>query len=331
MKLSIVIPAFNPPEIFFKNIKIILNQKLKNIDFEIIVIDDCSKKKLYRYLPLKNKKIIYHRNKKNIGPGLARNIGITKSSGTHIMFLDSDDFVHKDLIKIIKLSINKNNSEVLFFNHTLIKNDKIINKSHKNKYFFSNYKVLCYLLSASIDPSAIFSVFKKNFLLKYKIFFKSGFHEDIYFMFKIFFYLKRKSYINKYLYIKINNKNSIINNINQKRIIDYFKALNSIYNFYLRNKKMKEKKRIKKFYLKGQAGYIHDLIIFIIKNEMNLNKSLNLMLYVYNTSKKCFQINLLPKMTKKEQVTNFFITNINNIKTKKDYVFFLKKIKKIIK
>ena len=39
--------------------------------------------------------MVYLKNNKNLGPGISRNIGIKKSKGKYLFFLDSDDFLKK--------------------------------------------------------------------------------------------------------------------------------------------------------------------------------------------------------------------------------------------
>ena len=98
--ISIIIPYYKKKKFFKNTIKSVLEQTHKN--FEIILIyDDIDKTELpFVKLTLgkiKNVKIII--NKKNLGAGYSRNIGIKKSKSRLISFLDSDDTWHKDKLK----------------------------------------------------------------------------------------------------------------------------------------------------------------------------------------------------------------------------------------
>ena len=99
-KISIIIPYFKKKEFFKRTIRSLQKQSYRN--FEVILIyDDNDKSDLkfinYSMKKIKNKKIII--NKKNLGAGISRNIGIKKSQGKFIAFLDADDIWHKDKIK----------------------------------------------------------------------------------------------------------------------------------------------------------------------------------------------------------------------------------------
>ena len=76
----------------------VLNQTYNNI--EIIVVDDFSNDGTFEYIKNKFPSIIIIRNKKKLGGSGSRNIGIKKSNGLYISFLDDDDYFRKDKIEI---------------------------------------------------------------------------------------------------------------------------------------------------------------------------------------------------------------------------------------
>ena len=126
--ISIIIPYYKKKKFFKNTIKSILEQTHKN--FEIILIyDDIDKTELpfvkLTLRKIKNVKIII--NKKNLGAGYSRNIGIKKSKSRLISFLDSDDTWHKDKLKkqIKFMKINK--VDFSFTDYSIIdKNEKKI-------------------------------------------------------------------------------------------------------------------------------------------------------------------------------------------------------------
>ncbi|PWG05797.1 glycosyltransferase family 2 protein [Polaribacter aquimarinus] len=90
---TVIIPVFNDFVRLEKAILSILNQKC-NLKWDIIIIDDASDKNDYNtfFEKFKNNSIIrFFRNKVNLGPAFARNIGLDNAIGDYISFLDSDD------------------------------------------------------------------------------------------------------------------------------------------------------------------------------------------------------------------------------------------------
>ena len=98
--VSIITPVYNSEEFLEETILSVLDQTYEN--WELILIDDCSKDDSYKIIDKylrKDKRIKYLKNKKNSGPAITRNNGINISKGKYIAFLDSDDLWYKDKLK----------------------------------------------------------------------------------------------------------------------------------------------------------------------------------------------------------------------------------------
>jgi len=97
MWVDIVIPAYNPGKELVDAVRSCFAQSYKK--YSVIVVDDCSsvdvKKLLWDFPSVK-----YIRNEKNLGPGGARNVGIKISDAECISFLDADDIMHTDKLKL---------------------------------------------------------------------------------------------------------------------------------------------------------------------------------------------------------------------------------------
>lgn len=93
MKLiSVIVPYYKKKKFILRSIKSILNQTYKKLEI-IIIYDDFEKKDLsyIKNISKISKKIKLIVNNKNLGAGISRNIGIKKSNGAYIGFLDADD------------------------------------------------------------------------------------------------------------------------------------------------------------------------------------------------------------------------------------------------
>ena len=88
---SVIIPVYNRAHSIRKAIDSILNQTFEN--FEIIVIDDASMDNTNEVVAsIEDNRIQYYKNETNQERCVTRNIGIEKSKGKYICFLDSDDY-----------------------------------------------------------------------------------------------------------------------------------------------------------------------------------------------------------------------------------------------
>ena len=101
MKFSITIPIFNRETYIPETLESVLNQSYRNL--EIICVDDCSSDNgldvLRSYAEKDSRiKIIVH--KENKGLYLARKTGVQNASGDYVLFLDCDDSLSLDALKI---------------------------------------------------------------------------------------------------------------------------------------------------------------------------------------------------------------------------------------
>jgi glycosyltransferase involved in cell wall biosynthesis len=123
---SIVIPNYNSQDTIEACIKSCLEQSFH--DFEIIIVDDYSSDlspQIIEQIIDENAQIniIYEKFKYNQGASAARNRGIELAKGEYIALLDSDDYFHKNKLKIINDILSKNkNIDLLGHSYVLGKN-----------------------------------------------------------------------------------------------------------------------------------------------------------------------------------------------------------------
>lgn len=167
---TVICPTYNSENYIKKNFYSLLSQK--NQDFEVIYIDDGSTddtvliiKKLIKNYP--NFKIF---EKKHEGPGAARNLGITKSNGEWISFIDADDIWYSLKLQKVNKAILENSSTnfVVHWENFIKLNGEIKILKHgidlKDKFFFSKKLYLSNFLSTSAV------VLKKSLFLKHGFF-----------------------------------------------------------------------------------------------------------------------------------------------------------------
>ncbi len=88
--VSVIIPSYNRAHVLPRAVKSVLAQTFQ--DFEIIIVDDCSKDNTLEVVrSFNDSRIRYIRHETNKGGNAARNSGIAAAKGEFIAFLDSDD------------------------------------------------------------------------------------------------------------------------------------------------------------------------------------------------------------------------------------------------
>ena len=114
--VSVIIPYFKKKNFIVESVNSVINQSYKNLEI-IIIYDDFSHKELDYILKLKDldPRISIVINSKNVGAGESRNIGISKSNGKYIAFLDADDFWSLNKIELQIKYMQDNN---LYCSHT---------------------------------------------------------------------------------------------------------------------------------------------------------------------------------------------------------------------
>lgn len=222
--VSVILPYYQKINYIETAIKSVVNQSYKNFEL-IIIYDDDEKKDLIKIKKIikANKKIKIIINNKNLGAGVSRNIGIKKSKGRYIAFIDADDiWFPKKLEKQINF-IKNNRYKFVFCDY--IKKNNNSKKYIRCKEEFLNYKKL--LNSCDIGLSTVMidsTILKKNQFSNIKT------KEDYVLWLKI-----TKKKVNAYnlgevLVIWNKVKNSLSSNIIQK-LIDGFLVYNKYQGF----------------------------------------------------------------------------------------------------
>lgn len=96
--ISVIVPVYNVDKYLERCVESIQNQSYKNI--EILLIDDGSKDNsgdICDKLASKDSRIIVI-HKENGGLSSARNTGLDIAKGQWISFVDSDDYIHRDML-----------------------------------------------------------------------------------------------------------------------------------------------------------------------------------------------------------------------------------------
>lgn len=121
IKLSMVIPYYKTYDETKRLLDILIPQLTEEV--EVFLIDDgCNETRLDKYDD--NINIIHLQENK--GLSYARNVGIKKSQGEYLVFIDSDDYVANDYVKTIIDKINTCNFDYCYFSWKMINSNSVI-------------------------------------------------------------------------------------------------------------------------------------------------------------------------------------------------------------
>lgn len=151
-KVSVIIPTYNRESTLGRAIDSVLNQTYRN--FEVIVVDDGSTDNTSRVVEKYKNRIRYY-SKLHGGVSAARNLGLEKSEGTWVSFLDSDDYwLPKKLEKQMEYLQKNPDIMIVQTDEYWIRNGKLVNPMKKHKkysgWIFEQCLPLCI-----VSPSAV--------------------------------------------------------------------------------------------------------------------------------------------------------------------------------
>lgn len=108
--VSIITPTYNCGNFIAETIKSVQEQTYKN--WEMIIVDDCSiddTKEIVQSFANKDKRIKYHKLKRNSGAAVARTTAMELAKGDYMAFLDSDDLWYPDKLRKQIMFMKDNN------------------------------------------------------------------------------------------------------------------------------------------------------------------------------------------------------------------------------
>ena len=221
--ISVIIPAYNEEKRIKKCIDSVVNQTYNNL--EIIVINDGSTDKTLDVLNNIKDARLNIITIKNQGQGHARNLGIKKSSGNLIAFVDSDDYIDEAMIERLYDDMKKNSSDISICNIIKVLGN---NETKFNNYnlFFENKKIN-YMIS---HPGPVGRLYKKSLFIDNNIYFlEDSIYEDLATIPLLGIYAEKISNIEDCLYYYVIRINSSMNQIKySKKLEDIFKVMNHL-------------------------------------------------------------------------------------------------------
>lgn len=324
IKVSVIVPIYNTEKFLRKCIESIINQTLQEI--EIILINDGSTDNSHNicleYAEKYPEKVRYINNK-NIGCSATRNLGIELAKGEFIAFVDSDDYIEKEMYEKMYTKSQKTESDIVIcgINTIFLKNRKIWVRKVKNKN--EKYK---YLTREQLLNNPVNKIFKTNLLRKNKILFplNTQFAEDIVFCIKSIIYCQKMSAVEKEFYNYIIHENNSVHNLEIRRGV--FKSFKWLFSFLAENNCLKDKKIYNCFYNFFNFYAIRSVFFMILNPNQVSEKE-------YKKYDKIFyeELQKIDFLTIKSKFLIFYYRNLVFFIRKFHLYFFLKRLKAMLR
>lgn len=235
--ISIIIPAYNAEKYIKKCLDSLIKQTKKEI--EIIVINDGSKDNTEELIKsYTDSRIKYYKNT-NHGIGYSRNYGIEKAKGKYIMFLDSDDYVEKDICEKLYNKARNDDLDVVICDFFKEFENGNIEEIHTNDFKNSSLKDNPEIITEYLSPWA--KLYSTKLLKDNNIKFVENLkYEDAPFVIETLDKAKKIGKVNDCLVHYMIHGNSETT-VRDKRVFDILKILDKIRKYTKNKSYLKDK------------------------------------------------------------------------------------------
>lgn len=266
-KIAVIVPLYNVEEYLPRCIDSILNQSFS--DFRLILINDGSTDRsgdiCDEYKEKDNRIKVIHQE--NMGISMARNNGIENVKEDYVTFVDSDDYIHRDMLKILYRTLNKYKGDISVCQFELSYEDiRIEDEELENHSITKNNRQAVDMIVGESNVNMIVpwgKLYKRRLFenIKYP---EGKYHEDEFVTYKLIYKAKKVVINTEELYYYTQRKQSITGSTyNSKRLVK-LEALKEAIDFFKDHDEKELESRARLRYLMNiQIGY------YKVKYEMS--------------------------------------------------------------
>lgn len=230
--ISVIVPVYKVEKYIHKCIDSLIHQTYANL--QILLVDDGSPDNCGKicddYAKKDNRIEVIH--KKNGGLSDARNVAIKQAVGEYIGFVDSDDYISKDMYENLYNLISQNDADVSICNfYNVIKNKNIPKNEENTIKIYNKIEILKeILIDKNVQSYAWNKLYKKDLFdnITYPVGKK---YEDIGTTFYIFEKCNKIVVTGKPMYFYLYRDDSIVNTNSEQTIIDYIDIIVERYDY----------------------------------------------------------------------------------------------------
>jgi len=271
LKVSVIVPVYNSVPFLSKCVESLLAQTLQ--DIEIILINDASTdhslEMLLEYQAKYPEKIIVINSEINQRQGGARNMGIEIAKGEYIGFVDSDDWIEKNMYEELYQEAIKNQSDICYSKRQQV-DEKGRTTQDSAGYFLPTGEVTeesrKKMLMNHITCVPL-NIYKRSLIIDHNIRFPVNLkYEDIFFDPIVLLYVKHIAAIGKIFYNYYIHSTSTIHGYDENKYKDKL-MVSLLLMEELKKRSSYEKYKDEFDYLYFRKAYIHTTINYIINTR----------------------------------------------------------------
>ena len=198
--VTIAIAVYNVEKYIEKCIVSTLNQDFEH--YEVLVVDDCGKddsleivKRIAASHP-QGGRIRIFQHEKNMGTGGVRNTSVREAKGAYLFFMDGDDYLAKNTIRLLYEAMVENKADIVMGNHQRVFPDGRIESTsdYKPGFLSSDFAIAQWMKDNQTNyfPVATWNKLFKTSLLRDHAVACVDWHrqEDIYFALQTSFFVQ---------------------------------------------------------------------------------------------------------------------------------------------
>lgn len=285
--ISVIVPVYKTEKYLSRCVNSIMSQKHKNI--EVILVDDGSpdnSPKLCDDLASKHENIrVIHQ--KNAGLSAARNTGIDNANGKYIAFVDSDDYIEKNMLGRLYQLAEKHSAQVAMLRYLEVtEKSKPGPLREKEEKVYSGEEVQMAFLELKIDSVCVGLYLKSA--IQYIRFPVGKTSEDIPFNFFVFQNIERFVYVPEERYFYFYHTDSISNGKLNPNMLNYLVFRKNIYDFYCAKNNDDLIKKSEALYARAAMGLLVRMAIYGISDELDETVQKKDFIHILCKHKKAF-------------------------------------------
>lgn len=230
-RVSIIVPCYNIQDYIGKCLESLIQQTYK--DVEIIVVDDGSTDSSYERIKkiAENDERVVLISQNNSGVSTARNIGMAKSTGDYICFVDGDDIVDETYVETLLANMVSYNADLSLTSYTKSLEMLGMPKCNNVDIWTEKEALELYIKESKFIAGAVCKLFKKEIIGDIIFQPELRISEDKLFVFQVMSRCKKIVYQDKKTYYYFQRENSAMHFkfderfYDAKKVTDYLNKL----------------------------------------------------------------------------------------------------------